>query len=1061
MNGMIAWFAKNSVAANLLMGFIIVSGGIAIFTINTEVFPEMQLDRISVQVPYLGAAPEEVEEAVCVRIEEAIQGIDGIKQITSTASEGMASVMIELDRGADSRKVVDDVKSSVDAITTFPIETEKPIVSELVRRNQVVDVAVSGRVDEFTLKAIADRIRDEISTIPQISQVEVTSARPYEIAIEVSEVALRRHGLTFDDVADAVRRSSLDVPGGSVRADSGEILLRTIGQAYRGAEYENLVVMTRADGTRLHVRDIATVVDGFAETDQTAWFDNEPTILVSVFRTGDQSALEIASLVHDYVDRTQRTLPVGISLALWQDRSETLRSRLSLMLRNGGTGFVLVFIMLALFLEVRLAFWVSLGIPISFLGAIMMMPALDVTVNIMSLFAFIVVLGIVVDDAIIVGENIYSHQERHGDTLRGSIEGAQEIATPVIFAVLTTVAAFTPLMFVPGMMGKFFKVIPVIVIPCLIFSLVESLNILPAHLAHLKQRRLGPWGRFQAFFANGLKWFIHAVYRPNLEMFLRWRYVTGSACIAILVLTVGMVLGGWTSFELFPSIESDVMSASVTMPQGTPPEVTSNALRRLEAGADRIRRELIDETGMDHFRHVFTAVGDQAMSSRAGPGRSSVIRSSQANLGEVVIELAPAETRNLTGEDLRNRWRKVTGPIPEAVEVTFAESMMSPGADVDVMLIGPNMNDLRAASDEVKQQLRSFAGVDDIADSFREGKAEMQLDIKPAAETLGLTLQDLGRQVRQAFYGEEAQRIQRGRDDIRVMVRYPADQRRSLGNLENMRIRTPDGAEVPFSQVAEVDPGRGFASIRRVDRGRVVNVRASVNSSVTSSAAVTAALQNEILPEVLARHPGVYYSLEGRQAERRESLGGLQTGFVVALFAIFALLAVPLRSYVQPLIIMSAIPFGLVGAVWGHILLEYNLSLMSMFGLVALTGVVVNDSLIMVVFINKMRREHVDLQTAVREAGVQRFRPILLTSLTTFFGLVPLMLERSMQASFMIPMGVSLAFGVLFATVITLVLVPTMYMILNDLRRGLRWLVGRGPTADDPSFAEPTARPVA
>ena len=1061
MNGMIAWFAKNSVAANLLMGFIIVSGGIAIFTINTEVFPEMQLDRISVQVPYLGAAPEEVEEAVCVRIEEAIQGIDGIKQITSTASEGMASVMIELDRGADSRKVVDDVKSSVDAITTFPIETEKPIVSELVRRNQVVDVAVSGRVDEFTLKAIADRIRDEISTIPQISQVEVTSARPHEIAIEVSEVALRRHGLTFDDVADAVRRSSLDVPGGSVRADSGEILLRTIGQAYRGAEYENLVVMTRADGTRLHVRDIATVVDGFAETDQTAWFDNEPTILVSVFRTGDQSALEIASLVHDYVDRTQRTLPVGISLALWQDRSETLRSRLSLMLRNGGTGFVLVFIMLALFLEVRLAFWVSLGIPISFLGAIMMMPALDATVNIMSLFAFIVVLGIVVDDAIIVGENIYSHQERHGDTLRGSIEGAQEIATPVIFAVLTTVAAFTPLMFVPGMMGKFFKVIPVIVIPCLIFSLVESLNILPAHLAHLKQRRLGPWGRFQAFFANGLKWFIHAVYRPNLEMFLRWRYVTGSACIAILVLTVGMVLGGWTSFELFPSIESDVMSASVTMPQGTPPEVTSNALRRLEAGADRIRRELIDETGMDHFRHVFTSVGDQAMASRAGPGRSSVIRSSQANLGEVVIELAPAETRNLTGEDLRNRWREVTGPIPEAVEVTFAESMMSPGADVDVMLIGPNMNDLRAAADEVKQQLRSFAGVDDIADSFREGKAEMQLDIKPAAETLGLTLQDLGRQVRQAFYGEEAQRIQRGRDDIRVMVRYPADQRRSLGNLENMRIRTPDGAEVPFSQVAEVDPGRGFASIRRVDRGRVVNVRASVNSSVTSSAAVTAALQNEILPEMLARHPGVYYSLEGRQAARRESLGGLQTGFVVALFAIFALLAVPLRSYVQPLIIMSAIPFGLVGAVWGHILLEYNLSLMSMFGLVALTGVVVNDSLIMVVFINKMRREHVDLQTAVREAGVQRFRPILLTSLTTFFGLVPLMLERSMQASFMIPMGVSLAFGVLFATVITLVLVPTMYMILNDLRRGLRWLVGRGPTADDPSFAEPTARPVA
>ena len=1052
---MITWFAKNPVAANLLMVFVIVSGVISILNINSEVFPELSLDMISIEVPYLGAAPEEVEQAVCVRIEEAIQGLDGIKQITSTASEGMGRVMVELELGADVRKVVDDIKGRVDAIDTFPVETERPIVRELVARSQVVDVAVSGQADEFTLKAIAERLRDELSAIPEISQVEITSARPYEISIEVSEVALRRHGLTFDDVAAAVRRSSLDMPGGSVRADSGEILLRTIGQAYRGSEYEDIVMMSRADGTRLHIRDVANVVDGFAETDQFGRFNDEPTILISVFRTGDQSALEISSLVFDHVENAQRTLPAGISVSIWQDQAEVLRSRLSLMLRNGATGFALVFVMLALFLEVRLAFWVSLGIPISFLGAIMLMPGLDVTVNVMSLFAFILVLGIVVDDAIIVGENVYSHQERDDDPLRASIEGTQEIATPVVFAVLTTVAAFMPLMFVPGMMGKIFKVIPLIVIPCLLFSLVESLNILPAHLSGLKKRRPGPWRRFQGIFSNGLKRFIQSIYKPSLEVCLRWRYVTAAAGISTLILTVGMVLGGWASFQFFPSVEADFMTASVTMPQGTPAQVTSDVVRRLEAGAEQMRQELLVEEGTDYYRQVFASVGDQPMASRQGP-MGPIVSSAASHLGEVTIELASAEARAFTSEALGNRWRETTGPIPEAVEVNFSASAMNPGEDVNVMFSGPDIDELRAAADDVKRQLRGYAGVYGITDSFRQGKPQMQLGIKPAAETLGLSLQDLGKQVRQAFYGEEAQRIQRGRDDIRVMVRYPADQRRSLGNLEDMRIRTPDGAEVPFDQVAVVEPGRGFASIQRVDRNRAVNVIASVDDTIASSGDVVAALQTEILPGVLARYPGIHYTLEGMQAEQQDAVGGLQTGFAVAVLAIFALLAIPLRSYVQPLIIMSAIPFGVVGAVWGHILMGLDISLMSMFGLVALAGVVVNDSLIMVVFINKRRAEHADLETAVREAGVGRFRPILLTSLTTFFGLVPLMLEQSFHAAFLVPMAVSLAFGVLFATFITLVLVPTSYLILDDIGRGLRRLVGGAPLADGMSGGSPT-----
>ena len=1065
MKGAIEWFARNGVAANLMMVFIMMSGIIAVTTVRKEVFPEIELDRINIQVPYLGAAPEEVEEAVTIRIEEAIQGLDGIKQIQSTAAEGMGTVIVELELGADARKVVDEVKSSVDAITTFPVETEKPIIRELTSRMQVADIAIFGDVDLFTLKATAERVRDELTAIPGITQVEIVSAPPYEISIEVSEVALRRHGLTFDQIADAVRRSSLDMPGGSVRTEGGEILLRTLGQAYRGEEYENLVVWTRADGSRLRVGDVATVVDGFAETDQFARFDRTPTMMVSVFRTGDQSALELAALVHAYIDEAQTRLPDGLSLTIWQDSAQMLGNRLSLMLRTGATGFVLVFVALALFLDLRLALWVSLGIPISFLGALALMPTFDISINMMSLFAFVTVLGIVVDDAIIVGENIFRHQEEHGEGLRGSIEGAQEIAKPVIFAVLTTVAAFTPLLFVPGMMGKMFRLIPLVVIPCLLFSLIESLGILPAHLSHLKKRGTpGVWGRFQGLFANGLKLFIRRVYQPTLEFGLRWRYLTAAVGIATLILTGGMVLGGWTSFHFFPSIEADVMAASITLPQGTPASVTSAAVEKLEVGAARLRARLLEETGQDYFRHVAASVGDQPMASRGGGGGFGPNASLAAtHVGEVTVELAPSETRVYTSEQLGLMWRELTGPIPEAVDVDFAMSMMTPGDDIDVQLAGPNTDDLRAAADDVKRRLAEYAGVFEISDSFRAGKEEIQLSIRPAAQTLGLTLQDLGRQVRQAFYGEEAQRIQRGRDDVRVMVRYPRDDRRSLGDLENMRVRTPNGGEVPFSQVAVVESGRGFASIRRVDRNRAVNVTASVDAAVTSAGQVVSDLEARILPEVLASYPGVFYSFEGAQAEQVDAVAGLQLGFILALLMIFALLAVPLRSYVQPLIIMSAIPFGLVGAVWGHFIMGLDVTMMSMFGLVALSGVVVNDSLIMVDFINRKRRLHLDIATAVREAGVNRFRPILLTSLTTFVGLVPLMTSKSFNAAFMVPMAVSLAFGVLFATFITLMLVPTAYLILDDFQRTMRTLFGRPEPVDveAPVAALPDASMVA
>jgi len=1035
MKGAVDWFARNSVAANLLMVLIMAGGLFTAVTIKREVFPEFSLDMITVQVPYRGAAPEEVEEGVCIRVEEAIQGLDGIKRITSTASEGSGMVTIELEAGADVREVLDDVKSRVDAIETFPEETEKPIIQEITNRQQVINVAVHGQLDEVSLKSLAEQVRDDLSALPEITQVELANARPYEISIEVSETLLRRHGLTFDEVAQAVRRSSLDLPGGSVKTEGGEFLLRTKGQAYRGHEFESLVLITRTDGSHLALGDVATIVDGFEDTDQASRFEGDPALVIQVYRTGEQSAIEVSDAVHAYMETARARMPASVSLTTLGDQAAVLKDRLSLLFRNGLTGFALVFIVLTLFLRFSLAFWVSLGIPISFLGALWLLPGFDVSVNMMSLFAFIVVLGILVDDAIIVGENIYTHQQRHGDRMRGAIEGTQEVATPVIFAVLTSVAAFAPMLFVPGVMGKMMVVMPLVVIPCLLFSLVESQLILPAHLSHGTMRPpRDTWGeRMRGRIDGGVKWFVDRVYRPSLETGIRMRYLTVAIGVATLVLTVGLVGGGWVRVVFMPPVDADFLSASVTMPQGTPVEVTEAAVQHMEDAADTLRAQVKAETGRELFKYTYGLVGSGAprLSGGMGPGAQAAAAS---HLGGIFIELTNADERGIGSAEASNRWRELVGTIPDAVEVKFDAELFMAGDPVNVQLTGADIDELRAAGDAVKARLAQYAGVYDIADSFREGKQEIKLGIEPTAEVLGLTLQDLGRQVRQAFYGEEAQRIQRGRDDVRVMVRYPESERRSVGDLENMRIRTPEGQEVPFSQVARVEPGRGFASIKRVDRQRALNVTAAVDQAITTPGDVVADLDTRVLPELLLEYPGVRHSFEGQQTEFRDSTGGLAQGFMIALMLIYLLLAVPLKSYAQPLIIMSAIPFGLVGATWGHLIMGMDISLLSMFGLVALAGVVVNDSLVMVDFINRFRSQLGSLGRAVREAGAARFRPILLTSLTTFFGLLPLMLETSLQAQFLIPMAISLAFGVIFSTFITLMLVPAGYIIIEDMK---------------------------
>jgi multidrug efflux pump subunit AcrB len=1067
MNRVIAWFARNGVAANLLMLLIIAGGTMTVLNLQKEVFPEIDTDMITVTVPYLGAAPEEVEEAVCVRVEEAIQDLQGIKQLTSSADEGVGTVTVEVEDGYDTRELLDDIKARVDAIDTFPAETERPVVQEVLLTRKVLSVSVSGPADEKTLKSLGERVRDDIISLPGITQVSLANARPYEVSIEVSEDALRRHGLRFDDVARAVRRSSLDLPGGSVRTEGGEILLRTKGQAYRKAEFERIPVISRADGTYLTVGELATVVDGFAETDQSARFDGQPSVLVQVSRVGDQDALHVARSVHEYVEEARGRVPEGIRLDIWDDDSEVLKSRIAVLVKNGLGGLFLVILVLALFLRVRLALWVSLGIPISFLGALWLLPGLGVTINMMSLFAFIAVLGIVVDDAIVVGESIFTEQEAKGRGLVSSISGAQKVSLPVIFAVLTSVAAFGPLLMVPGNMGKIMRIIPLIVIPTLLFSLVESLLILPNHLSHARYRprRDGAWRRLQGRIAGLLESLRDRVYAPSLRFALRWRYLTLAQGVAILLITVGLVAGGLIKFSFLPPVEADNVVALLTMPQGTPAEVTSRAIRRLERSALELQEELDARKVTDEgsiFRHVLTSVGDQPYRTRQSHFRPGADFSG-AHLGEVNVELAPAEVRNISGSEIARQWRDRAGMVPDAVELTFTSNLFSAGSPIDVQLTGPDLEDLRAAAEEMKEKLAEYPGVFDIADSFRAGKREIKLDIKPAAEALGLTLENLGRQVRQAFYGEEAQRIQRGRDDIRVMVRYPAESRRSLDDLESMRIRTPGGAEVPFSMVAGSRTGRGFATIQRTDRNRSVNVTADVDLEKANANEVLADLRREFLPALSADHPGLRYTFEGEQREQKDTVMGLLRGFGIALLVIFALLAIPLGSYAQPLVIMSAIPFGLVGAAWGHVIMGINLTILSMFGIVALAGVVVNDSLVLVDLLNRYRAEGHSAAESARRAALRRFRAIVLTSATTFAGLTPLLLERSLQAQFLIPMAVSLAFGVVFSTFITLVLVPSSYLVLEDLRRLgsrlLRWYLGGSGELPAESAAGAAGRP--
>jgi multidrug efflux pump subunit AcrB len=1048
--GPLAWFAANHVAANLLMFLIISAGLLTIFTIKVEFFPEFTLDMITVTVPYLGASPTDVEEGVVLRVEEAVAAVDGVKRLNATAGEGAGAVVVEVEEYADTKDVLDDVKAEVDRIITFPEETEKPIIAEVTTRYEVITIVIYGDVPERTLKQLADRVRDDLTAMDNISQVDVTGVRPYEISIEISEKNLRRYGLTFDRVAAAVRNSSLDIPAGSVKTSGGEVLVRTEGQMYHGREFEKIIVITANDGTHVRLGDIADVRDDFEDTDLFSRFDGKPAALVKVYRVGDQGALDVANTANRYVDENRNLMPVGVSMDTWEDTSVWLRARMGLLKRNAYIGLILVFVCLTLFLNIRLAFWTTMGIPISFLGAFWLLPRFDVSLNMISLFAFIMALGLVVDDAIVVGENIFAYRRRGLSRLDASIKGVREMAAPVTLAVLTTVFAFLPLAFLIGVMGKIMRVIPIVVISVLMVSLVEALLILPAHLAGGGSFwKLAPFrliDKIQGWTERRLERFIKGRFTSWVIRAVKYRYATIAIALAIFLVTLGWIGGGYMKIVFFDPVEADNMVATIVMPLGTPVNQTQQVVRKLEQAAGQIRREV--DAGRPGepsiIKHMATTIGDQpATRGGHGPVRG-LVGVSDSHLAEINIELLGSEEREgISSVELKNRWRDIVGEIPGVSSLTFFSEIMSTGDPINVELSHQDFSVLLTAVEELKSLLREYSGVSDIADSFEEGKAELKLDLKDTGRTLGLTLSDLARQVRQGFYGEEAQRIQRGRDDIRVMVRYPEDERKSLADVENMRIRLPGGTEVPFKEVAEIKYGRGYATISRAERKRVVNVTADVDETVANAREINADLGTRVLPQLMQEYKGLQYRFAGEERERNESFGSLLVTFPLAMLAIYGLLAVQFRSYLQPLIVMSAIPFGIVGAVIGHIIMgfvfmtTFNLSLLSMLGITALAGVVVNDSLILIDLINREREEGIPLTQVVRDSAARRFRPIMLTTLTTFFGLAPMMIERSLQARFLIPMAISLAFGVMFATLITLFLVPSLYMILEDLKSRL------------------------
>ncbi|MEN7343104.1 MAG: efflux RND transporter permease subunit [Pseudomonadota bacterium] len=1048
--GIIAWFANNSVAANLLMILIVVFGIVSAFQIRKQTTPDFELNAIQIIVPYPGAAPQEVEQGVLTKVEEAIQDVTGIDEVNASAQEGSATVTIDVSNDTDLDQVVSQVKTRVDAISGLPELTEKPIIEKIEIPIPVIFISVYGDLDAYARKELARDIREDLIAIPEVNEVEYLGNRDYEISIEVSEATLQSYDLTMTEIADAIRAAARDIPGGTIETTGGDVLLRTQGQVYTGAEYGDLTLRTFADGSRLTLDDIATIDDGFVDDDGFGRLNTQPVITMQVLAAGQQSELKTAALVRDYVAKAREKLPDTVKIETWVDRSRYLEQRLDLMLSNLAQGALLVFIVLTLFLRLKFALWVVIGIPVTFFGAIWLMPYTPwpVTINMISLFSFILVLGIVVDDAIIIGESIYTQTRADGHSVDNVVLGARKVAVTATFGVLTTIAAFTPMLFVGGLFGPFLEAVAAVVALCLLFSLVESKLILPSHLAHSKTTpvdeseifspyrtvRISLWPkkfieRAQRRTQHGLHWLVDHVYAPLLNKAIASRGVCLAIFLSTMLLVIGSMIGGVVKLVIAPKVPGEFVQMNLEMQNGTATSVRNETLLAIERDLYAVRDEYMatNANALDPLKQVATFT-----TSSTG--------------GQIIIEMPASEDQTLTGTELNNLWREKVGLLPGVRELSFnADLVFGGGPPLSFAFTGSNFESLERAAADLVLELKDYEGVFDIRSSANPGGDEIKLDLKPTAEPLGITLSALGTQVRQAFFGEEVQRIQRRSDELKVMLRYPESQRRSIEDLETMFIVTPTGDRVPFYEVATAEIGAGYSQIRRQNGKRTVTVSADLNTDIVQPGKVIEDVGDSVIPEILSKYSGVEYALEGASADEQEFFNNFLIAFGAALFLIYALIAIPLRSYSQPLIIMSVIPFGFIGAVLGHLLLGEPISLFSLIGLLALSGVVVNDSLIMIDFVNQARATGLSAQDAVIQSGKARFRAIVLTSLTTAAGLVPIMFEQSAQAQFVIPMAISMSFGILFATMITLILVPVLYLLLLDAKHGFANSVSSQP----------------
>jgi multidrug efflux pump subunit AcrB len=985
------------------------------YTIQKEVFPQYQLDFVQVSVVYPGAAPEEVEQGIVLPVEEIIQGIQGIKEITSTAYEGSGTVLIELMPEVDRMKAFQDIDQAVSRIQTFPDDIEQPQVILQNQQLDVMELGLYGDVDVWTLRNLAERLRNRLLSSEDITQVEIGNVPDFVTHVEIPEYRLREFNLTLGQVADLIRQSSEDVPAGSIETQAGEILLRMEERNLWAKEFGNINLISSASGAAVKLSDIATITDGFEETGFHGQFNQQNTVDLEIFRSGQQSPLDIERTVKSMMEEFKQTLPPGVNIRIDSNRAEDFRERLNLLTENGWMALVIVMFILALFLEYRLAFWVMMGMTISFIGGMIFLPILDISINMISMFGFMIVMGIVVDDAIVVGENIYEYRQKGYNFMDAAILGAKDVSRPVIFSILTTIIAFFPLLFIPGETGKYWWPLPVVVIVVLAVSLFEALYILPSHVAKKPKdnnfkpvRKLEKW---QKSIAEAFNRLIKRYYEPFLDLCLRNRYITLSTALGLLLLVGGYGYSDHMGMILMPEVAADEIEAGVRLPVGTTTDQ-----------AAKVANQISNSTQQMFEEHNLYEVAEGIKTNVRGK-----------DFIDVEIVMKPPDQRDMTAKELIDLWRENIGDIEGVDQITF-EAERGPGGaqqDISVDLSHTEVDVLERASQAFLEQVETFQETRDVSDNYNKGKAQLGFELLPEGRNLGLTPSDVGQQVRDAFFGALAMRQLRGINETEIRVKLPREERKDLNNLEEFIIRTPDGTAVPLLNVVKVVEGETFTNINRRDGRRVVSVGMDVEPA-NAQTRVLKSLNEEILPQLQSDYPGITWTFEGSQADMRESTQALWSGFVIAMLLIFALLAVALNSYIQPLIVMLAIPFGVVGAVIGHILLGYDLSLVSLMGVIALSGVVVNDSLIMIDYANKHRGK-LSAYDAIHEAGVRRFRPIFLTTMTTFGGLTPIILETSSQASQLIPMAISLGFGIVFATSIILVIVPSLYMILDDL----------------------------